>query len=71
MPYRISKQGNQWCVVKDDATNKKMGCHETKGDAESQLKALYANEPEAEVEALFQDTHDALGEGPNLTHRAW
>lgn len=71
MPYKISKQGNQWCVVKDDASHQKMGCHSTEGEAMSQLRALHASEPEAEVESLFRDTHDALGEGPNLTHRVW
>lgn len=71
MPYRIDQNGSQWCVVKDDGSAKKMGCHNSRDKAELQLRALYASEPEAEVEALFRDAHDALGESFSTQARIW
>lgn len=39
-------EGEPWAVVKD-ADGSVAGCHGTEGDAQAQLAALYANEPEA------------------------
>lgn len=50
MPYNIFKQDSQWCVYRVDedggAIGKTLGCHDTQAEAEAQVKALYANEPE-------------------------
>ena len=44
MPYYVVKRGNEWCVEKKDG-GKPLGCHGTKGEADKQMAALYANEP--------------------------
>lgn len=63
MPYEI-KQGmpgcNTWAVVKQ-GTDEIMGCHPTQEEAQKQLAALYASEPEAEAEVAF--TVDLVPEG--------
>lgn len=46
MPFAIRRVGSQWCVY-TRGTNKKHGCHPSKEQAERQLRALYANVPEA------------------------
>ena len=50
MPYHIGPKGSYGCkgypVVKD-TDGKVIGCHTTEKGALSQLKALYANEPQA------------------------
>ncbi len=46
MPWEIVAEGNGF-VVKNKETGKKMGKHPTKADAQKQLRALYANVPEA------------------------
>jgi hypothetical protein len=62
MPYKIDQDGQKWCVVKDDGSGKVMGCHESESDAKRQLSALYANEPAAEVESLFKEAMDSVGD---------
>lgn len=48
MPYKIRKKGDKWEVYNPD-TGKVYGTHDTKSDAEDQVKALYANsDPEDE-----------------------
>jgi len=46
MPYMKVKQGNQWCIYKQDAAKnpvgKSLGCHPIESDADKQLGALYA-----------------------------
>ena len=66
MPYRIEPRGPKFCVVKDDGTSETMGCHETKAKAADQLKALYANEPEAEVDDLMNDSFGAASDPHEL-----
>lgn len=48
MPYKVFKEGEQFKVYKLDAdgekTGKPLGTHDERGDAEDQVKALYANE---------------------------
>lgn len=46
MPYHIEKRGNRFSVVADDTGNV-AGTHDTEERAKRQLKALYANVPEA------------------------
>lgn len=51
MPWVIAKKDGEYCVYKQGAdgepTGKSLGCHDTRKEAEAQLAALYANEPEA------------------------
>jgi hypothetical protein len=49
MPYHVAKTsqcpaGKPWGVIKD-SDGSKMGCHPSKGAANKQMAALYANEP--------------------------
>ena len=47
MPYMIRRQDGRYCVVNQD-TNRVYGCHDTRDEAEAQLRALFANTgPEA------------------------
>lgn len=51
IPWHIEQGGgtcgaDQWAVIKDD-DGSTAGCHDTEEEAEAQLAALYANEPEA------------------------
>lgn len=46
MPYKVEKQGEQWCVVKE-GDGKSMGCHDSQAKAEAQMRAIYANEHKA------------------------
>lgn len=43
MPYDVRKDGSRWCVYKR-GESKALGCHETKGQAQRQQRALYAGE---------------------------
>jgi len=52
MPYKIVKDGSQFVVMKKDGS-KTFGRHGSRGKAQRQLAALYANEPSAgRVKAL-------------------
>lgn len=42
MPYSVKKIGVKWCVIKVDG--KKIGCHDSKDDAENQRTAIIINE---------------------------
>lgn len=48
MPYLIRKSGDEWCVYKEDADGNpigdSLGCHDSEEKAESQRRAIYANE---------------------------
>lgn len=51
MPYHVAKTSGcpaskPWGVIKN-SDGKIMGCHASKADANKQLAALYANEPDA------------------------
>lgn len=46
MPYKIQSSGNKFEVVNSD-TGKVMGTFSSRAKAEAQMRALYANEPEA------------------------
>lgn len=51
MPYKIFQEDDEWCVYRVDDAGKPigetLGCHDSEDEAENQVKALYANEPEA------------------------
>lgn len=53
MPYHIGLKGSYGCkgypVVKNSDLTV-MGCHKTEKDAQDQVKALYANEPQIKGE---------------------
>lgn len=44
MPYKIEKDGDQFCVVKEGADGGRMKCYDNRADATDYLKALYAAE---------------------------
>jgi HK97 family phage prohead protease len=51
MPWHVEQGGgtcgsSEWAVINDDSGDTE-GCHDSKGDAEAQMAALYANEPGA------------------------
>lgn len=46
MPYSIKKAGSKFQVVSKD-TGKVHGTHPTREDAQKQMRALYANVPDA------------------------
>lgn len=52
MPYLIQADDNQYCVYRESeeklAVGNPIGCHETRAEALTQLRALYANEPESD-----------------------
>lgn len=43
MPYKVVKRGNRFAVVKV-SDGKTMGKHESRAEAEAQVRALYAAE---------------------------
>src|SRR5262245_23078876 len=55
MPWKVFKENDEFCVRKIDAagepTGDALGCHATEAEAESQMRALYANVPEARAKA--------------------
>ena len=46
MPYKIEKQNDQFCVVKE-TTGATVKCHPTQKEAEDHMAALYANVEDA------------------------
>ena len=46
MPWHVEKRGDKHVVVANEG-GKIMGSHDTKPEADAQVKALYANMPEA------------------------
>lgn len=69
MPWHVEQRGNQFAVVANDG-GKVMGTHATKPQAVAQLKALYANVPEAsEGEAGGAADADRGQEGEEMSAR--
>ena len=76
MPYSIERDhpdcpaDKPVAVVADD-TGEKMGCHANEDDANAQIAALYANEPEAAPESRMEDdplltaVYDAFQDQPD------
>jgi hypothetical protein len=54
MPYRVGAKGTNGCggypVIKEGG--EVVGCHATRGEADKQLQALYANVPDAEKSSV-------------------
>lgn len=53
MPWRLSKRGSRWCVVKEgESSPVPGGCHPTRAQAVKHQRALYAGEAAAKEEVL-------------------
>lgn len=70
MPYHIEREGSQYAVVDDKG--KTVGKHPTKGKAAAQVRALYANVPDASKEDVIRygrrrsgigDSHSGMNMG--------
>ena len=70
MPYHIERSGSQYAVVDDKG--KTVGTHPTKSKAASQVRALYANVPDATKEDVIRmgrrrsgigDSHSGINTG--------
>jgi hypothetical protein len=48
MPYSINKRGDRYCVIKD-TDGSTVACHDSRGKAEAQIRALYASESKSLV----------------------
>lgn len=49
MPYKVFKDGDQYCVHKENPDGSKgdrIGCHDTEEKAQAQMRAIYVNEKE-------------------------
>ncbi|HZQ08611.1 MAG TPA: phage major capsid protein [Anaerolineae bacterium] len=62
MPYKVEKKGDKFCVVKE-SSGEEIGCHNTKGAAEDQMAALYANEKSV---PNFHRAVKSITDAPNL-----
>lgn len=56
MPFEIRKSGDRYCVYTQGAGGKNHGCHDTEAEAKAQMRALYANVPEARNSAFSKST---------------
>ena len=61
MPYHIERSGSQYAVVDDKG--KTVGKHPTKGKAAAQVRALYANVPDATKEDVIRMGRRRSGTG--------
>lgn len=66
MPYRLAKQGDEYCVVHDDGSAVPGGCHRSRQDALDHLRALYANVPDATKADKPEKPAVHTDEGPKL-----
>lgn len=64
MPYRIIEQDGQFCIIKHAPDGSPIGeplyCHDTRGEAEDQMSALYAAEAQSNVKAVTGGSEWAL-----------
>jgi hypothetical protein len=71
MPWMIQKDGDSWCVHKENAdgsAGKKVKCHGSEADAKDHLKALYANAPAKEkMQAAFSSLLSTIKHALHLT----
>lgn len=72
MPFIVKKRGSQFCVYTETAPGSGKpkgsphGCHDSEAEATAQLRAMYANVPEArkkELAVRFKDAEKTLLEG--------
>lgn len=76
MPWDVFKKNDQYCVYKVDSsgqeTGDSLGCHTSRGDANDQLAALYANVGESALYGFMLDADQRtalqamVGEGVTL-----
>lgn len=62
MPWKVFREGSQYCVHKlspDGGKGEKVACHDSQDGARSQARALYASENK-EIDTLDQAEFDAL-----------
>jgi len=73
MPYQIERSGSQYAVVDDQG--KIVGTHPTKGKAAAQVRALYANVPDATKDDVIRygrrrsgigDSHSGVNMGGSV-----
>ena len=57
MPWHVEKRGDKHVVVANEG-GKVMGTHDTKPEADAQVKALYASMPEAAEHPMSARDHD-------------
>jgi hypothetical protein len=65
MPYSIERLGSQYAVVDDKG--KTVGTHPSKSKAEAQVRALYANVPDASKEDVIRYGRRRRGIGDSNT----
>ena len=65
MPYHIERSGSQYAVVDDKG--KTVGTHPTKGKAAAQVRALYANVPDATKDDVIRYGRRRSGIGDSQT----
>jgi hypothetical protein len=71
MPYKVFTEDNRYCVHKknpDGSKGKKIGCHDSRGDANKQMSALYAAEKESAT--LFTSFLDNVQKSINTVKSA-
>jgi phage head maturation protease len=65
MPYKVQKDGSQYCVHKENADGsigERVACHDSESSAEDQIKALYASERkmiDMETDTEMEDTNES------------
>lgn len=76
MPYHIERSGSQYAVVDDKG--KTVGTHPTKSKAAAQVRALYANVPDASKEDVIHygrrrsgigDSHSGMNMGGGIVSK--
>jgi hypothetical protein len=64
MPWIIQKNGDRFCVHKknaDGTAGERLKCHETEGEAQDHMRALYASVTEAKLFEYMLMVHEAKG----------
>ena len=61
-PWHVESRDGKYCVIKD-SDGSTAGCHDTREEAMSQMRALYANEPKSDVEVADFQTVITSGDG--------
>lgn len=59
MPWKIERREGRYCVIKEDDGDNE-GCHDTREEAERQMRALYATENRAAVDNTEWDGNAAM-----------
>lgn len=67
MPWRVKRVGVRWCVQKI-ADGSTAGCHDSEEQAQAQLRALYASEANAALDALTEFAREGDVNVPGVSH---